>query len=677
MAGIIIDDPELDDFFAELAIREAENEAIEERHPPTRCEEDVEVEQYDGDDFIIVAGDGAAPSGQGDYRMRRSGCGLYYGEGHSHNSSFIVEGARQNAQRAEIRSAMRWALWSWAKQAYVTDSEQVGKGITSLIEGRKRKFRGHRNFWCRMERAIIAKGRENFRVYKVASHQTRQQKQEETKFQSTMRVMNEKADGLAVEGARLHSAKSKVDKRATAVQVGIDVQKMLMKIVVARAAEQRRRFGIKLDMGRNIEKAVTDHIMNSTLGDEGGDIIDDCFDVEEEDVFDHGFGVDANKREQDCEEAKQLRTQPKPVRYRIIGKRCPAQGIAGPTAHTSSSSTDNSIVELAGACEEALDLVQSSAKKEEVFPQQWWEPRYVSDKAVPPLRGFDVSKQVFNKMTWTYNYSLIDTLVWYWSRASIDDKPLPRGMEEFDTISSKYTAWVTVCIDFRYATGVRLQRNGREEDELQLGTLVKMFSAASQNIFKRAKAKVEYQTDARAYSALGLAPAQSIIGRVKLLRPLNTNMALFSMGLLRLKEKIPKSWKFDFTFSEGIRPVWTGKSDGGSAILAAEAIRHKPNHSVTVKLFSFNEEQLATLQGIKCFQTRRRMEKLFIHNAKAVSEGWCQYASLLTIGSILQCVICKASYNCGTTTTHSKTVAGGISWCRAERKCPGAEIHNG
>ena len=77
--------------------------------------------------------------------------------------------------------------------------------------------------------------------------------------------MNEKADGLAVEGARLHSAKSKVDKRATAVQVGIDVQKMLMKIVVARAAEQRRRFGIKLDMGRNIEKAVTDHIMNSTL----------------------------------------------------------------------------------------------------------------------------------------------------------------------------------------------------------------------------------------------------------------------------------------------------------------------------------------------------------------------------------------------------------------------------
>ena len=142
-------------------------------------------------------------------------------------------------------------------------------------------------------------------------------------------------------------------------------------------------------------------------------------------------------------------------------------------------------------------------------------------------------------------------------------------------------------------------------------------------------------------------------------------------------QRIAKQVLTALEYTHSLRPLWTGKSDGGSAILAAEAIRHKPNHSVTVKLFSFNEEQLATLQGIKCFQTRRRMEKLFIHNAKAVSEGWCQYASLPTIGSILQCVICKASYNCGTTTTHSKTVAGGISWCRAERKCPGAEIHNG
>lgn len=284
------------------------------------------------------------------------------------------------------------------------------------------------------------------------------------------------------------------------------------------------------------------------------------------------------------------------------------------------------------------------------------------------MQNFEAANEVFDTNTWPYNYSLIDPLIWYWRHATIDTKALPSGMSDKDTIASKFTAWVTVCIDFRYATGVRLQRRGREEEEFQLGTLTKMFSAASQNIFKRAKAKVENQTDARAYSALGLAPAQSIIGRVKLLRPFNTNMALFGIGLLRLKEKIPKSWKFEFTFSDGIRPVWDGKN--GEVITAPEAVRHKPKHSVTARVFEFSSDQKAALEKESCFQKRRRLEKLFIHNATAVEKGFCRYDTLPAKGGVLQCIICKASRDCGSSTS-SKTFDGGICWRRAMRKCYG------
>ena len=56
-----------------MATEAAECDEIEETFPPSRLEDDDSVEQYDGDKFLLVGGDGAAPSGQGDFRLRRSG----------------------------------------------------------------------------------------------------------------------------------------------------------------------------------------------------------------------------------------------------------------------------------------------------------------------------------------------------------------------------------------------------------------------------------------------------------------------------------------------------------------------------------------------------------------------------------------------------------------------------
>ena len=75
--GIILDDPELDEWFSRLA---GDGQEEEEEWPP-REEDDCSDFSYDSDGFLKVAGDGACPSGQGDIRLRGSGAGVYYGRG--------------------------------------------------------------------------------------------------------------------------------------------------------------------------------------------------------------------------------------------------------------------------------------------------------------------------------------------------------------------------------------------------------------------------------------------------------------------------------------------------------------------------------------------------------------------------------------------------------------------
>ena len=89
--------------------------------------------------YLKVAGDGACPSGQGDLRLRGSGAGVRFGRGSKHNSVIPIQGTAQGAQRAEIRAALRWALWAWSKTVYITDSQQIKNGIEAILQGKKKK----------------------------------------------------------------------------------------------------------------------------------------------------------------------------------------------------------------------------------------------------------------------------------------------------------------------------------------------------------------------------------------------------------------------------------------------------------------------------------------------------------------------------------------------------------
>ena len=105
MCGIIPDDTKLDELFAKIALDKEMTEA----RPPDAMEANDEDLSYDSEDFLKVAGDGACPAGQDDLRTRRAGCGLWYGKNHNPNSGWALEGSSQGAQRAEMRTAARWA----------------------------------------------------------------------------------------------------------------------------------------------------------------------------------------------------------------------------------------------------------------------------------------------------------------------------------------------------------------------------------------------------------------------------------------------------------------------------------------------------------------------------------------------------------------------------------------
>ena len=74
--GIILDDPELDEWFSRLA---GDGQEEEEEWPPQGDDECSDF-SYDSEGYLKVAGDGACPDGQGDVRLRGSGAGVFLRE---------------------------------------------------------------------------------------------------------------------------------------------------------------------------------------------------------------------------------------------------------------------------------------------------------------------------------------------------------------------------------------------------------------------------------------------------------------------------------------------------------------------------------------------------------------------------------------------------------------------
>ena len=168
--------------------------------------------------------------------MRGSGTGAYYGRGSKHNSVIPIQGAAQGAQRAEIRAALRWALWAWSNTVYITDSQQVKRRHRSNSSRKEEKQKSHRDLWRRISAALHAKGLENHRVEKVKAHQSKKKRnEEETLKQASARKRNEEADKRAVEATARNAAPSQLaERRKKVVKIGKLIQTMMLQIMEKR-----------------------------------------------------------------------------------------------------------------------------------------------------------------------------------------------------------------------------------------------------------------------------------------------------------------------------------------------------------------------------------------------------------------------------------------------------------
>jgi len=290
----------------------------------------------------------------------------------------------------------------------------------------------------------------------------------------------------------------------------------------------------------------------------------------------------------------------------------------------------------------------------------------VAADSLTPLAESVFSAAKFTSTDWVWNYSLVEPLIWYWRQAAVDREGLPEEWAEWDTVSAQYTPWVVIAIDFRYATGVQLKRRGKEEEDLEIGTIAKMFSAATMNLWKRAGVKLPFVKEARTLAALGLPPTASLVGRVRLVRPQHTNRALFAMGLLRLKDKIPKNWKFHFTFSDAIKPAWDGQSQHVETVtFAKEATRYAAPHSIAKQTFEFTAEQQEHMAGMT-FYDRRCHERMYMQKTTARQKGWCEFDRLDRKTATLRCQVCGLVKECA---LKRKEKVVGIDWRRAEAPC--------
>ena len=355
----------------------------------------------------------------------------------------------------------------------------------------------------------------------------------------------------------------------------------------------------------------------------------------------------------------------------------PEENGASSSAAASSTDRHESTQHSQPTSEEALVLEELRQKngqewcqrtpKEEVFASFWWEPRYVA-KGNPVLKGKKFTEALFTKNNWMCGYAAVQPLIWYWSQVRIDTDDLRPRWQEHDSVAARVTTWIVIMLDFRFATGTPVMRPGMEESATEIGTLVKMFSEASLNILKRAATKVPVVRESRALANLGLPSTAAIQGRVSLLKPRAVNAVLFHWALLRLKEKVPFTWKFKSELSDKVQPLWKDGMDANKEIVfTKEAVKISPTHTLAKQLTEFAEEDKQRIQSLSRWN-RPREEKRLIHNRGAIAEGWCiaPVIDWTMHGGGFTCVRCAQWVPCSTTKEREATDY--FSWVYAKRK---------
>ena len=172
--------------------------------PPCPNPADFDMQAHFVNGKMWVGSDGACPNQQGEQRLRRSGCGLFYGDGHPCNASWPSDTYSQSAARAEVRAALRWLRWAWCPQELLTDNAAVVEGFTNLATKGQHGMHSHLDLWETIQTFWHEKGSIlHLVVRKVKGHRTAAECHGDPMLLLEKRL-NDGADRLAVAAAEGH-----------------------------------------------------------------------------------------------------------------------------------------------------------------------------------------------------------------------------------------------------------------------------------------------------------------------------------------------------------------------------------------------------------------------------------------------------------------------------------------
>ena len=114
-------------------------------------------ESRNEDGITVVWTDGASRNNQ-DARVRRAGCGIFYGTAHDFNFSCILPGLVQSNQRAELLAIVLALNRDPRSLELRTDSQYVYDGACAWHSWCERGWRGaNADLWLRFSHAIAAR----------------------------------------------------------------------------------------------------------------------------------------------------------------------------------------------------------------------------------------------------------------------------------------------------------------------------------------------------------------------------------------------------------------------------------------------------------------------------------------------------------------------------------------
>ena len=214
------------------------------------------------DEHVVVWTDGASRNNQ-DSRMRRAGCGVFFGCDNVLNVSCSLPGREQSNQRAELYAVVL-ALRQWAQKLDIrSDSAYVVEGMQHYMNTGKLRGKNENNdLWALLVKELAGRSQSDVFVVWVRGHaKTCDVQSGRTTLQDKMG--NDAADVLATSGAMLHSVPCEIARAAsTRRSWATCVQRLFLALHKVRA--QAEEF-LQVPHAGETEELVGDLLLNDPV----------------------------------------------------------------------------------------------------------------------------------------------------------------------------------------------------------------------------------------------------------------------------------------------------------------------------------------------------------------------------------------------------------------------------